>query len=119
MATFPSMKTNAVVQYPARRSMRYHNETVRFVDGREQRYRDCAGPLRRWEIRLNLLDEGELATLEEFFATNQGAFGTFTFTDPWSGQSFEHCSFATDGMEMTASGEMRNAAILLVQEVRS
>jgi hypothetical protein len=119
MATFPSMKTSAVAQYPARRSVRYQNETVRFVDGAEQRYRDCAGPLHQWEIRLDLLDEGELAALEEFFAANQGAFGTFTFTDPWSGHSYENCSLAADRMEITTTGEMRGGTALVVREGRN
>jgi Conserved hypothetical protein 2217 (DUF2460) len=118
MATFPSMKTNAVAQYPARRSVRYQNEVVRFVDGAEQRYRDCAGPLHQWEIRLDLLDEGELAALEAFFAANQGASGSFTFTDPWSGQAYDNCSLASDAMAMTASGEMRSATALVVREGR-
>ena len=118
MATFPSMKTSAVTQYPARRRMRYQNDKLRFVDGTEQRYRDCAGPLREWKIRLDLLDEGEMAALEGFFAANQGAFGTFTFTDPGSGEAYENCSLAADRIEMTASGEMRGATSLIVREGR-
>jgi hypothetical protein len=118
MATFPSMKTSAVAQYPARRRVRYRNDAVRFVDGTEQRYRDSEGPLHEWEIRLELLDEGELSAIEEFFAANQGAFGTFSFTDPWSGQVYENCSLAADGIAMTASGEMRGATSLVVQEGR-
>jgi hypothetical protein len=112
------MKTSAVAQYPARRRIQYRNEVVRFVDGAEQRYRDCAGPLHEWEIRLNLLDEGELSAIERFFAANQGAFGTFSFTDPWSGQEYENCSLATDGLELTTSGEMRGATSLVVREGR-
>jgi hypothetical protein len=119
MATFPSMRTSAIVQYPARRSVRYQNEAVRFVDGTEQRYRDSAGPLHQWEIRLDLLDEGELAELEGFFAANQGAFGTFDFTDPWSGQSYKNCRLAKDEVTMTASGELRGATVLVVREERS
>jgi hypothetical protein len=118
MATFPSMKTSAVAQYPARRRVRYQNDRLRFVDGTEQRYRDCAGPLHEWEIRLELLDEGELAALEGFFLANQGAFGSFTFTDPWSGKAYENCSLAADRIELTASGEMRGATTLLVREGR-
>jgi phage-related protein len=113
------MKTSAVAQYPARRRVRYQNERVRFVDGAEQRYRDCAGPLHEWEIRLDLLDEGELAAVEAFFLANQGCFESFTFTDPWSGRSYENCSLAADRIEMTASGEMRSATSVVVREGRS
>ena len=52
---------------------------------REQRYRDSAGARLEWEIQLSELDEGELAAIEEFFLANQGAFGSFSFTDPWDG----------------------------------
>jgi hypothetical protein len=118
MATFPNMKTSAVMQYPARRSVRYQNQAVRFVDGTEQRYRDSAGPLRQWEIRLDLLDERELGELEGFFAANQGNFGTFDFIDPWNGQSYKNCRLASDEMRLTASGEMRGSTLLVVREER-
>lgn len=118
MATFPNLKTNAVAQYPARKDLRFQNQTLRFLDGTEQRYRDSAGPLRRWEIRLDQLDEGEMAALEEFFAANQGTFGTFAFTDPWDGHEYESCSLETDGLDLVASAEMRGSTSLTVIENR-
>jgi len=119
MATFPKLKTNAVIQYPARRRVRYQNQALRFVDGAEQRYRDCAGPLRRWEIPLSQLDEGEIAAIEEFFEGNQGRLGNFTFTDPWDGQEYPNCSLEADGLELTASAEMCGATSLTVVENRA
>ena len=118
MATFPTLKTSAVIQYPATRKVRYQNQALRFVDGTEQRYRDCAGPLRRWEIRLSQLDEGEIAALEQFFADNQGAFGSFAFTDPWDGTAFQNCSLEMDGLKTTATAEMNGATSLTVVENR-
>ena|SRR5438105_9976598 len=118
MATFPALKTSAVAQYPATRYVRFQNQTVRFVDGTEQRYRDASGPLHRWEIHLSELDEGEMAVLEEFFAANQGAFGNFAFTDPWDGQVYGNCSLMTDGVALTAAGEMRRSTLLTVVENR-
>src|SRR4051812_40917045 len=96
MPTFPTLKTNAVAQYPARRMLQFRNEAVRFVDGSAQRYRDSARPLRRWEIALQGLDAGELAALDEFFCVVQGRDGGFAFTDPWDGQVYESCSLADD-----------------------
>jgi hypothetical protein len=118
MATFPNLKTSAVAQYPAKRNLRFQNQALRFVDGTEQRYRDSAGPLRRWEIRLDQLDEGEMAALEQFFAENQGAFGKFAFTDPWDGRHCENCSLETDGLDLIALAEMRGSASLTVVENR-
>ena len=118
MATFPNLKTNAVAQYPAKRVLRFQNQTLRFVDGTEQRYRDCAGPLHRWEILLQQLDEAEMAAVEGFFAGNQGAFGSFTFTDPWDGHVYQNCSLQTDGLDLTTAAEMSGSASVTVVENR-
>ncbi len=118
MATFPTLKTSAVIQYPATRQARYQNQALRFLDGTEQRYRDCAGPLLRWEIPLSQLDEGEVAAIEEFFAANQGAFGSFAFTDPWDGTVHPNCSLDTDELQTTTTAEMDCATVLTVVENR-
>jgi len=118
MATFPRLKTNAVAQYPANRIVLYRNQSLRFVDGTEQRYRDSAGPLHRWEIRLNQLDEGEMAALETFFAANEGAFTSFSFTDPWDGAVYANCSLRSDGLDLTTVAEMSGGAALTVMENR-
>jgi len=117
--TFPKLKTDAVAQYPATKVLRFQNQVLRFVDGTEQRYRDCAGAMHTWEIRLDQLDEGEMATLEEFFASSQGAFASFAFTDPWDGQVYADCSLDMDGMELDAIDEMRGRTSLMIRENRS
>ncbi len=118
MATFPRLKTDAIAQYPVTRRLEYRNQIVRFVDGAEQRYRDSAGPLRKWEIQLDQLDESEMAALAAFFAENQGSFGAFTFIDPKDGTAVANCSLENDDFELAALGEMRGAAYLIVVENR-
>jgi len=118
VATFPKLKTNAVAQYPAGRALRYQNQVVRFLDGADQRYRDASGPLHHWIIRLDELDEGELAEVEGFFLSNQGQFGSFVFVDPWDGTSYANCSLASDRLDLTAVAEMRGQTSLTVVENR-
>lgn len=118
MATFPRLKTNAVAQYPAKRVLRFQNQTLRFVDGTEQRYRDSAGPLHRWEILLKQLDEGEMAALDTFFEGNEGTFGSFAFTDPWDGQVYQNCSLESDGLDLTTTAEMSGSTRMTVVENR-
>jgi len=118
MATFPVLKTSAVAQYPAMRYVQYRNHAVRFVDGTEQRYRDATGPLHRWGIRLSQLDESEVAAIEEFFAANEGAFGSFAFTDPWDGRVYSNCSLSVDSLNMQTLAEMRGNTMLTVVENR-
>ena len=114
MATFPKLKTNAIAQYPVSRREQFQNQTVRFVDGSEQRYRDSAGARMQWEIQLSDLDEGELAAVEEFFLASQGAFGSFTFTDPWDGQVYDNCSVAADELTLASVAEMRGSTKLTI-----
>src|SRR3974390_31907 len=105
MATFPKLKTNAVAQYPAGKELLFRNQTVRFVDGTEQRYRDSAGPLHRWEILLSQLDDSEMSALELFFEANRGAYESFAFTDPWDGHVYANCSLQSDALSPTALAE--------------
>src|SRR5271166_354470 len=106
MATFPTLKTGAVAQYPASKTLRFQNQTVRFLDGSEQRYRDAAGPLHQWIIRLSELDESEMAALERFFDDNQGRLGGFAFMDPWDGTQYPNCSLASDELTLHSLAEM-------------
>src|SRR5437763_14680053 len=107
MAAFPRLKTGAIAQYPVTGREQFQNQTVRFVDGTEQRYRDSAGTRLEWELQLSQLDEGELAAIEEFYLSNQGSFGSFSFTDPWDGREYENCSMAADGLTLATLEQMR------------
>src|SRR6266545_3057432 len=109
MTTFPKLKTNAVAQYPLTRRVVFQNQALTFLDGTQQRYRDSAKVRLGWEIRLEDLDEGELAAVEEFFLANQGTFGSFAFTDPEDGEIYEHCSLEDDGVELLNVAEMRGS----------
>jgi len=118
MPDYPKLKTNAAAQYPAKKSVRYQNEIHRFIDGTEQRYRDSAGPLHHWDMQFSQLDEGEIAAFEQFFASAQGAFASFVFTDPWDAAAYPNCSLAEDEMDWTAQAEMNGTTRLKVKENR-
>lgn len=119
MAVFPSLKTGAVMQYPAARSVQYSNHVVRFLDGAEQRYREHSAPLHQWVIRLDLLDERELSSLEQFFLDAQGAFGSFSFTDPWDQAQYPDCSINQNSLDFELAGEMRGLTTLVIEENRA
>ncbi|MGH9722010.1 MAG: DUF2460 domain-containing protein [Bryobacteraceae bacterium] len=119
MPTLPLLKTGAVMQYPAQRDVRYRTYAVRFVDGGEQRYREYRAPLRRWIIQLELLDESELAALEEFFVGNKGQHGSFSFTDPNDNVEYADCSLDDAEFALELQGELRGRTALVVRENRS
>ncbi len=113
--TFPQLRTGAIAQYPLSRQLAAPSETVRFLDGAEQHYRNL-GPLRRWSIALRLLSAAELANLREFFHQQKGRWGAFAFTDPLSGITYPACSFADDAFPELHDGEVRAGVQLTVYE---
>jgi phage-related protein len=118
VASFPVLKTGVVAQYPSDRAKRFSTQVLRFLDGSEQRFAGFGAPLKRWLIRLELLDEGELANLEEFFVEQAGQAGTFSFTDPWDGTVHASCSFESDAMTADYTGPSDGMASVVVKENR-
>lgn len=118
MPTFPKLKTSAVAQYPATKTLAYANQVLKFLGGDEQRYRESRAALRRWVVRLDLLDHAELAALELFFLMQQGRMGTFLFVDPWDQTQYPDCSLDQDIFELELRGETQGRTELLIRENR-
>ena len=118
MASFPTLKTGAVAQYPANRTRQFSTQVIRFVDGSEQRFPGYPAPLRKWSITLDLLDESELTTLEQFFEAQNGRAQPFSFTDPWDGTVYANCSFDSDTLALQFAGEARGKTSVVVKEKR-
>jgi hypothetical protein len=118
MANFPALKTGAVAQYGSDRSRLFSTQVLRFIDGSEQRFPGYGSPLLQWVIRLDLLDESELETLEQFFEAEGGRAGTFSFTDPWDGTVYASCSVASDELALQFQEVARGATQIVVKENR-
>jgi len=116
MANFPALKTGAYAQYPSDRTQGFSTAAYRFLDGSEQRFAHYGSPLRRWTLRFDLLDEGELVAVEQFFVAQEGRSGTFSFTDPFDGTVCPNCSFDADTGSFAFAGAGRGAAILVIRE---
>jgi hypothetical protein len=117
MDRFPKLKTGALAQYPVVRQHYYATEIHRFLDMREQRYRDRAAGRKRWVIQLGQLDETETARLSRFFEAHHGRLVAFEFEDPWTGTVIPACRFAEDRFPMLEEGELRCHVSLTVEEV--
>jgi phage-related protein len=118
MSEFPRLKTGAVAQYPAEKSVVYSTTVLRFLDGTEQRCRDYGTALRRWTIRLDRLDEREMAQVEEFFLSQQGQAEDFTFTDPWDGEEYPACSIENHELVLSFLEQGRGQTLLVIRENR-
>src|SRR5687767_10095146 len=113
MSAFPRLKTLAVMQYPAEKKIGCSTRVLRFVDGSEQRFRELERPVRRWAVRLDLLDGREWAELEAFFVFTNGRAGIFSFTDPWDESEHADCSFDSDSARIELVGEQHARLTLL------
>src|SRR5580704_12532526 len=89
MATFPVLKTGAVAQYPLAFGVRFSTQAVRFMDGSQQKFRLIGVGLRRWTLKLDLLDEQELGAVISFI--EQQGSAVFAFTDPMTGEIASTC----------------------------
>jgi hypothetical protein len=119
VATFPTLKTGVVAQYGSSRTRGFSTQVFRFLDGSEQRFQDYGAPLRRWTIRLSLLDEAELHAVESFFKSQGGQAERFSFQDPWDGAVYANCSFDNDQLATQYGGQSAGAASVTVKENRS
>jgi hypothetical protein len=116
MSTFPTLKTGAVMQYPAPRGLQFSTTALQFVDGSEQRFCNYQAVLHSWVIELSLLDQSELQTLQEFFRNVVGPAGDFAFTDPLDGTNYPSCCLASDIMAAALVGEWNGETSLTVLE---
>jgi phage-related protein len=115
MASFPTLRTGAVAQYPLDRSVQFQTQSVRFMDGSQQRFRLYGAGLRRWKIRLDLLDERELAAVAAFLERQGTAI--FPFTDPVTGDQVASCVISGQSYEAGTADEMKANATVEIEEV--
>jgi hypothetical protein len=116
MSTFPRLKTGAAAQYPASRTAGYATQAFRFLDGAQQKFPQRGGAATRWIIKLDLLDDSEVAEVCAFFQSQQGRFGTFSFVDPWDGSTHANCSFESDELTLGLDGEARGKLQVAIKE---
>jgi hypothetical protein len=116
MATFPTLQSGAVTQYPLPMAQGQQVGVIRFLDGNDQRYLLQGRTFRRWEISLSLLTDSEASGLEAFFAQQQGSYSTFIFPDPISGTQVPNCRFGNPSLASTYEGLNTNSVSLWVIE---
>jgi hypothetical protein len=117
MATFPTLlKTGAVAQYPLSRTVSLSTQSVQFLDGSQQTYQLSGAGLRSWALKLDLLDEAELSAVIAF-AESIGT-GTFSFTNPVTGEIAAKCVIASEQLTTSLVNELDGQATLGIEEVK-
>ena len=119
MSTFPKLKTQAIAQYPAIRTVVFSTSVIPFMDGQEQRFRDFAAPLLVWTIDLSQLDDEEVSNLEVFFIEQSGSFSAFDFVDPWNETVYSDCTLDNPEVLLQYQGNQAGSVRLRVRQNRS
>lgn len=115
MLEFPKLKTGVSAQYGLWSEVRAKTRVMEFIDGSEQRYR-VTKPRRRWVVRLEQLDEGEAARVEEFARRHFETLESFRFTDPVSGSVHDGCVLEGTSREVEARSRENCGLKLVVAE---
>ncbi|HXE64155.1 MAG TPA: hypothetical protein VN519_11480 [Bryobacteraceae bacterium] len=113
--TFPLLKTSAVAQYPLERSLQFSTRTIRFLNGSRQSFRLFGRNLGRWSLRLDLLDETELAELVAFLEAQGSA--PFAYSDPITGATAPRCVISGEQFAAGMKGEMDGQARIVIEEI--
>ncbi len=116
MSVFPLLSSGAVTQYPTLLTNGQGVQVIRFIDGSDQRYPTQGRMLRQWQIRLDLLNETEVAALEGFFVAQAGDYSPFVFPDPISGSNVANCRVAAPGLISAYIGPDVSSVSLVVIE---
>lgn len=79
---FPQLPTGALSQFPLRKRRLARTVVNTTADGRTIKLPDVAAQTTEWQLQYNGLSDGELATIQQFFAAMEGSLNGFTFLDP-------------------------------------
>ena len=112
---FPTLKTGAAAQYPLDRGVRFATQAVRFMDGSQQRFRLYGAGLRRWTLKLDMLDEQELGAVIAF--VEQQGSAPFAFTDPATGAIAATCVISGERLDVTMKSEMSGQTTVTIEEI--
>lgn len=116
MATFPTLSSGAITQYPLIYGVSQGTSVIRFIDGSDQRFLIQGKQLRSWQIRLELLNDSELEQLERFFDSQQGGYSTFIFPDPISGLDVANCRIGSAELTTVYGAQGAGSASMWVVE---
>jgi len=120
--TFPVLSAGVRAQHPFTQTQRFQNlQSENKICGVQYSYAFVGGGLSGfatdaipgWVISYPVLTDADLRTLENFVRCQYGAWSSFTFIEPKSETSFDHCRF-TDDFSVTHADYNRNSVSITI-----
>lgn len=97
MAAFPTLATGSVAMYPVTRTHTRQTRVFKFLDDKEQRYRDRVR-LERFELVFEHLGLADRDTIISFFDSTKGSFDA-TWEISLAGVTYKSCVFEDDELK--------------------
>jgi hypothetical protein len=73
-------------------------------------------PKHRWTLTYSSLTDADLGTIETFFNSMHGRYGSFEFTDT-EGTTYSSCRFDQDSLDVNYIGPNQSSVQLIVVEI--
>lgn len=99
MAAFPTPFAGVSTLYPLTTAKRYPVGVLKFDDGTEQRFRQCAG-LNSFTLALDQITGDEKDAIVDFFETSKGSFDA-TWDLVIGATTYSYMAFADDKISAT------------------
>lgn len=116
MNQFPTLASGAYAQRGSSTTTKTRSRVLRYLDGSEQRY-TVTPQQRYWTLHLDRITPEEARTIVNFYEQQRGMAGIFTFTDPWTGEVIQRCSFDLPACETQSLAENSCKMRLVIKEM--
>jgi hypothetical protein len=118
MPTYPAINGGVLVQFPATGKVRFSTRVNDMDNGLRYTGYNWASPLRRWPLEYPAITDSERDSILSFYADRDGSLKSFTFVDPWTGDSYANCRFGNQELQWTYVGPNQNRMTVLIEEFK-
>lgn len=115
MSTYPTLASSALSQRPYTRSEQYLHCNNDMACGARFSYLKRDAPLHKFVLTYSGITDADLATLEAFWVSVNGSYGSFDFVD-LEGTTYHNCRFENDSFDMKYLSPNQNSVTLAVVE---
>lgn len=123
-SSLPSLASGAVTQLPWSKSRKYATNMTDLESGDRislpLRGGGLSGlpttPARAWQVVMRSIRDSEAASFVDFFVSQNGRFGSFSWQDPDTLVTYTGCRFGSDDLEVRYDGFNRVAMSFEIQK---
>lgn len=105
-ASFPILNTGVVAQYSTRRAIGSRVAWSAFLGEASRSQTLTNKGIKAWQLKYTNLAPEEAFAIRQLFESSAGG-GDFSFPDPWTGQSIDHCRFSQSALRMKQTADLR------------